>query len=70
MEHCQDYFTREIMDLEDLPNFLGGTNSVHDEFYPHFPRGDGVLKFDFDGMTDRLKQRKEIFEQQQLQHQQ
>lgn len=53
---------------EDIPTFFGGPVN-HDQFYPAVDqcpsRGGGLLKFDWYGMMDRLRQEKEAFEKQQ-----
>lgn len=64
MEHCQQFFANEIFELEELPDFLGGPNMHHDTYFPQFPRGNNVLKFDFFGMISRLEQEKAKFESQ------
>lgn len=50
---------------DDIPNFFNGP-SDHDVFYPEESktsvRGEGVLKFDYYGMLDRLQEQKKQFE--------
>mgnify|MGYP001954535987 CR=1 FL=1 len=54
----------EMIPEEDWPTFFGGTCN-HDEFYPEESkcpnRGQGILKFDFFGMVERLEKAKEEF---------
>mmetsp|Transcript_24750 Transcript_24750/g.57688 ORF Transcript_24750/g.57688 Transcript_24750/m.57688 type:complete len:337 (-) Transcript_24750:1341-2351(-) len=50
---------------DDIPTFMGGTCD-HDELYPEESkcpnRGEGMLKFDYFGMVERLQKSKEEFE--------
>ena len=51
---------------DDIPTFMGGTKS-HDDIFPDESkcpnRGEGMLKFDYFGMVERLQKAKVEFEE-------
>ena len=65
LDHMKERL-EEVMPVEDIPTFFGGTAN-HDLYYPQErdcpTRGDGILKFDYFGLIQRLQQQKEDFEE-------
>lgn len=54
-EDSQSKLSKILLNGEaDIPTFMGGTCD-HDKFYPPNGINEGPLKFDFDGMTERLR---------------
>eukprot|EP00980_Cylindrotheca_fusiformis_P022653 scaffold9541_cov77-Cylindrotheca_fusiformis.AAC.2 len=68
MDHqCQDHLVNLLLlnGWDDVPTFLGGPNQDHDLYYPEEKdcpnRGEGMLKFDFYGMKERLIEQRRKF---------
>ena len=65
-----DHVTERLEELllhgqDDIPTFLGGPNTKHDQYYPEegqCPSRGGILKFDYYGMVQRLRKQREMFE--------
>ena len=67
MDHVKDRLDEFLLNgISDLPTFLGGTNDDHDKYYPeekNCPTRGGLVKFDYYGMVERLKEQKIAYEQ-------
>lgn len=66
--HCQEKLAGLLLNgYDDVPTFFGGPNTDHDKFYPdesNYPPAteSSLLKFDFLGMVERMKQQRKEYD--------